>query len=349
MHRRFIMVLKFALPVLMLLVAVAPAQPASAAIVAGYSEYFLPGSADQLFAILADNNTGISGTLHNVITIPVATDNVTVYYDHWENGYGSGVTGNDESYPASQGTVLTFTSDVPGAGHSGMNDCAGSTFPAGGAGGAAAHCYDGRDRIYVVGGAVSVAQAFWPTSTGSVYANAWEVYPVKPYATSYTVPAGEDLYGAPRNYIDFQNVYLLIQATQDGTVLNVDNKNPSPGRSQAQDIVNLSLDKGEATQIYDVWAGTTVTANLPVQVQFIVGRQNANWDSRSHTAVPTSLWDSQYYSPVPSHATDSTDVNLYIYNPTASSLTINYQDTTGSGSFTLPANSTRSYREMVGR
>lgn len=351
MHRRFSIVLRLGLLIVFVAGSFLQSQPAKAGIVAGYSEYFIPGSAAQLFAVLTDNDSGISGTtLHNVITVSLATDNVKIYYDHWENGYGNGVTGNDETYTANRGTVLTFVSDVAGSGHSGMDACAGSTFPAGGSGGAATHCYDGQDRLYIVGGAVSVAQAFWPTSTGTVYAHAWEVYPVKPYQQQYTIPVGENLYqfgGSLTNYPDFETAYVLIQSTKDGTILNVDNKNPSPSRPAANDIVNLSMSKGQVTQVYDIWAGTTVTASEPVQVQFIVGNQNAGFDSRSHTAVPTGLWDTQYYSPVPGFG--STNVNLYVYNPTASSLTITYQDTSGSGSFVLPANSTRSYREMAGR
>ncbi len=328
-------------------------QPAQAGVVAGFSEYFIPGSADQLRAILLDNDNGIAAdnNLHIVITIPIAVDGVTVYYDHWENGYGTGVLGADEVYHVNRGQVLTFKSPTVLANPRGtsLTACPGSTNP----NGPTSNCYDGRDRIYVAGGSVAVAEAFWPSATGTIYANAWEIYPVKPYQTHYSIPVGEDLYGAPRNYTDFQNVYVLVQATQDDTTVTIDNTNPAPG----SDLTTM-LNRGEVTQLYNIYAGTTVNANHPIQVQFIVGQQNLTYSSRSYTAVPSGLWDNKYYSPVPSCrgaggctvvGGGTANANLYAFNPTSYPLTINYQDSTGSGSFSVPAGSTRSYYEMTGR
>jgi LPXTG-site transpeptidase (sortase) family protein len=320
------------------------------ALAAGFSEYYIPGGADQLYAILADNDIGIAGNnLHSVITIPIAVDGVTVYYDHWENGYLTGAAG-DEVYTANRGQVLTFESPTVPANPRGtsMVACAGSTNP----NGATTNCYDGRDRIYVAGGAVAVAQAFWPSTTGPVYANAWEIYPTNSLMASYDIPVGVDLYGAPRNYLDFQNVYVLVQATQDGTSITIDNTNPAPGSD-----LSTTLNRGDVTQLYNIWTGTTVTANHPVQVQMIVGRQDAGFESRSYTIVPPSLEDTEYYSPVPSCNGDTcvpiaginANVNLYVYNPSSSALSINYQDAIGSGTFSVPAGETRSYFEMTGR
>jgi LPXTG-site transpeptidase (sortase) family protein len=333
--------------------AMIPQGSVQAGVAAGYSEYFIPGGADQLYDILYDNQTTITdNNLHSVITIPIAVDGVTVYYDHWEDGYTTGSTpdASMETYTANRGQVLTFESPTMPANPRGtsLTACAGSTNP----GGTTTRCYDGRDRIYVAGGAVAVAQAFWPSTTGTVYANAWEVYPVKPYQTHYTIPAGEDLYGAPRNYTDFQNVYVLVQATNDGTIVTIDNTNPAPGSD-----LTITLNKGEVTQLYNIWAGTTVSANAnhPVQVQMIVGRQNGSYDSRSYTVVPSGLWDTKYYNPVSSCngvacvGTGTANANLYIFNPSTSALSINYQDTTGSGTFIVPAGSTRSYYEMTTR
>lgn len=326
-----------------------------AGIPAGYSEYFIPGSTDQLFQILKDidndpdlgNALGGGGVcviapcnrMHNVITISVAADNVTVYYDHWEDGYGSGNTGNYEVYVANKGDVLTFESaniPVPRA----ATDTCTSTNP----NGASTACYDGRDRIYVAGGAVSVAEAFWPEVTGTVFANAWEVYPIKPYQTDYTIPVGENLSVAPYNYTDFSQVFVIVQGTQDNTSVQIDN----PGTLISPDV-NTTLNRGDVTQLYHINSATTVHASAPVQVQFIVGQFHAgiNSDSRSYTAVPSSLWESSYYSPVSGFANANTDA--FIYNPTGTPLTINYQDRLGSGSFNVPANSTRSYRALAGR
>jgi LPXTG-site transpeptidase (sortase) family protein len=330
-------------------------QSVRAAISAGYSEYYIPGSTDQLFQILKDidnspdlgNALGGGGVctaapcnrMHNVITISVSADNVTVYYDHWENGYGVGSVGNDETYVANKGDVLTFESGnilVPRA--------VGATCSSMNPNGASTACYDGRDHLYVAGGAVSVAEAFWPEVTQTIYANAWEVYPIKPYQTDYTVPVGEDLSGAPNNYTDFEQVFVIVQATQDGTTVEIDD----PATPLFIDRI-VTLNRGEVTELPHISAGTTVNATAPVQVQFIVGQffTGQDSDSRSYTAVPSGLWEASYYSPV-SGFTGGVDTDVFIYNPTASALTINYQDSTGNGSFSLPANSTRSFQALSG-
>ena len=195
-----------------------PAQPAQAA--AGFSEYFIPGPASQIQPILVnnDNDPVVGNNITNVITVVLSSNNTTVYYDHWEDGYGTGAVGNNEMYVGNKGTVFTFRSDVPythGAVLTG--DCAGSTFPGGGSpGGAANRCYDGKDRIYVAGGGVSVSQVFWPTAAalGTVYANAWDIYPTKPYQTSYVIPVGENLNDV--SYLD--NFGAVAYNNSNGTI-----------------------------------------------------------------------------------------------------------------------------------
>ncbi len=334
----------------MILGLVGNLKPVNADVAAGISEYFIPGSADQLRAILVNNDTGMTDSnLHFVITVPISTKNVRVYYDQWENGYGTGATGYDEVYTTTKGEVLTFESPTVPSNPRGttLAACSGSTRPANGqdsSGNSLAtstsNCYDGRDRIYVEGGAVAVAVAFWPSTTGTVYANAWEIYPTKPYATAYTIPVGEDLYALnSTTYADMDNVYVMVQATVNGTVVSVNNPIGS-------DLTNVALNKGEVTQLYHIGAGTTVTANYPVQVQFLTGQQDAGYSSRSYTAVPSSLWDHEYYSPVPSSSGGNTDV--YIYNPTGAALSVGWQDSSGSGTISVPAGATRSFQALAG-
>jgi hypothetical protein len=313
-----------------------PSQAAQAGSAAGNSEYFIPGSADQIAGILYDLDPyqlGSPFNLTNVITIAIGANNTTVRYDHWETGYGNAV----ETYTANQGSVLTFKSTtLPSTGVTPTTSCAGSTNP----NGATTACYDGRDRIYVTGGTVSVAQVFWPTSADTLYASAWEIYPIKPYQTSYTIPVGEDLYGTG-SFSDFQKVYVIAQALSDATQVQIDD--PTTGGVD----VNANLNSGEVTQLWHTHVGTTIAADKPVQVQFIIGNNSTHYNSRSYTAVPSSLWSSAYFSPVPGAANGNTD--LFIFNPNTSALNIDYQDTTGSGSFQVAANSTVSYQAKVGR
>ena len=316
------------------------------------AEYYIPGSTDQLFQILQDidNDPDLGNAfgggscsappcnrMHNVITVIVDQDNAQVFYDHWENGYSSGPSG-DELYPAKKGDVLVFESFDILVPRSANASCR-STNP----NGSSTACYDGRDRIYVVGG-VSVVEAFWPERTGTVFANAWDIYPIHALQNNYTVPVGENLALAPTNYLDFDEVFVMAQALQNGTSIQIND----PGTAGVE--LTTTLNRGEVTQLAHISAGTTVTANAPVQVQFIVGQidPGISSESRSYTAVPSDLWESSYYNPVPGF-TGGFDTNVFIYNPTNSDLSINYEDQVGAGSFVVPANSTLSYQYLTGR
>jgi len=205
--------------------------------------------------------------------------------------------------------------------------------------------YDGRDRIFVAGGPVTVTGAHWPESIGTVFSLAWEIYPTKPFLTHYTIPVGQNLAGAPTNYTDFTRTYVIVQATRDGTNVQIDNP------STVGVDVTVTLNRGEVTQLYSTDSGTTVAASQPVQVQFIAGQANSGQSSHidGYSAVPDTLWDNEYYNPVGSAAVSGGDVDLFVYNPNSSTITISFEDLSGSGTFTIPANTTRSYSSGAGR
>jgi uncharacterized repeat protein (TIGR01451 family) len=334
--------------VVWLLMLVLSPQVVRGGLTAGYSEYYIPGGTDQLWGIFQDLDNDpplVQGDgLHSVIAVTAYSDNTTIYYDHWEDGYdfdpANPVATADEIRYSDEGVVQEFeSSNVP--------------VPRG----TTEVHYDGRDRIYVAGGPVSVTRASWPESIGTVFALAWEVYPVKPFLMSYTIPVGEDLFtGTPAHsaYRDFERVYVIVQSTSDGTTVVIDD----PGTPGVD--VNTVLAQGGVTELYGIDAGTTVSATSPVQVQFIVGRHNIvdeRSEIRGYTAVPDDLWDNEYYNPVGGFATsiDTWDnhtighTNLYLYNPNSSDITILFEDSDGSGSFDIPAGGTLSYYDGAGR
>jgi len=298
-----------------------PAQNARADVVAGFAEYYIPGPTAQINPILQNLTTSYTGlNIHNVITFPVTTAGLTIYYDHWENGLLSGPNGDEVYTIATVGQVVTFESPTIAYNHSGMDDCAGSTNP--GATGTSTRCYDGGDRIFIVGGAVSMSQVFWPQGTGTVYANAWEIYPSNAWVNSYTLPVGEDLFDSYPNgsYADYHQVYVMVMASQDSTAVTIDD----PRYAGVE--VSTTLNRGGATQLYHVGKGTQISADKPVQVQWLNGYKNSNFDSRGHTLVPSNLWDKDYYSPVPSFGTSANNSSS---NGTGSNLTLTKSTQTG--------------------
>lgn len=338
-----------ALVILILVFSGSVFEPVQAEVAAGYSEYYISGHAEQLWNIFVnlDNDPVlvVSAGLHNVVGVTASTDGTVIYYDHWENGYSfdpnNPETTYDERYTLNQGGVKEFESrNIPVAPRgTGLNVCENN-----GVAPAAEPCYDGRDRLYVSGGASTVTQAAWPESIGTVFALAWEVFPTKPYLTSYIIPVGENLAGSPYLYDDFASTYVIVQSTEDGNLVEIDDP------STAGVDVSVTLNRGEVTQLWHIDTGTTVTAAAPVQTQFIVGQAHGGTasESRGFTLVPQSLWDSAYYAPVGGFG-GAGNTDIYLYNPNAADITVTSQDSLGTASFTVPAGGAQAYSAGVGR
>lgn len=292
---------------------------------AGFQEFYVPLPADlarQIFVNI-DNNPAVSTGMHYVVGVTASADNTTVYYDHWENGLLTGAAG-DQVVNLNKGQVYYFeSSNIPSS-------------PRG-----TGTYYDGGDRIFVAGSLLQLVVSIWPESPGTVFTDAWEVYPVQAWENTYVIPVGENLAGAPTNYIDFAKVWLLVMSGSDGNSITITDP-AGPGLS-------TTLNRGK-TAIYEVrGAGTTVSGSGKIQVQLMTGRFNSGTSSemRGYTMTPRAYWGTSYYSPVPSWPAANTD--LFLYNPNSFAITINFQDLSGSGSFTIPAGGTRSYRDGTGR
>jgi hypothetical protein len=78
---------------------VIPPPIAKADVSVGFSEYFIPGAADDIRDVLNDLSPFTGDTFLNVITMPITTPNLTVYHGHWENGYLTGSDPETFRYP----------------------------------------------------------------------------------------------------------------------------------------------------------------------------------------------------------------------------------------------------------
>lgn len=360
MNKRLIKISRFIFLFLIFYAALffcAPYSYASAP--AGYSEYYIPGDENIMGQVWADIGAagGVLQTAprHTIISVVAWSPNTTIYYDHWEDGYDfdpNNPATADETYTlANKGDSRIFeSSNIP------VNPRGVATY------------YDGRDRIYVAGGAVTVTRTSWEETDGTVFALAWEVYPVKPQMIKYIMPFGDDLYGAPRIYLDFRRVFALIQATNNNTVVTFDvNKDGVSGDTICithnnpctTTATQVTLNQGEVflldrfapfptTGTVSLQTGTVMQSTETLQVNYIVGDQAATFEARGFSAFPSGMWDNEYYAPVPTDAGANFPTQLYVFNPQSTALTINYQTSTTSGSFSVPAGSTRSFFEMTG-
>ncbi|MEZ5585109.1 MAG: hypothetical protein R3F37_22270 [Candidatus Competibacteraceae bacterium] len=352
-----------------------------AAAPAGYTKYFIPGDEDLLLEVLDEISADAEdGPMHAEIAVTAWTPNTTLYWDHWEDGYD--YDPNDPGNTADEIVTLTNTGDaqlftsfgiplnrtVDVGNAANINQCDQSDSndsndqP----------CYDGRDILYVAGGAVTVTRAGWDEDRGTVLSVAWEVYPVRPQLIQYILPFGEDL-ALNDGLDDFERVYAFVQATADGTQVQVDfnddgtydaidfnrdgdctdaNDGTSVTLAQGQ-VLLLSRDSdgngGSGCTVADdsLNTGTTLLASRTVQVQYIIGDENSSYEIRGLSAFPRGFWDDEYYAPVDEPAADD-QTDIYLYNPHDEPLTINYETRSTASSFTIAPKTTASFRAATG-
>jgi hypothetical protein len=330
--------------------------------VSGYSEYYVPGDEDSMsLALRSFGTNATNGRTHAQIVITAWSDDVQVYYDHWEDGLdfdkNNPLTADETFTLATAGTVRVFD-DTP------LN---GIVIPRN----LANTYYDGRDHIYVAGGEVTVTRSSWLEDRGrSVEACSWEIYPVKPQLKTYISPFGENLSGT---YADFIRTFVLIQATENNTTFTVDlNHDGTPDKldrnfdgdtNDGVDTTVVTLQAGESfflgnvpttsTPLPPFGARATVNSGMVIdgsstlQVKFIVGDPSENYEARGISAFPRGYWTTDYYAPV-DEPTNGTITDIFLYNPNASTLTISWETRTTTGSFTINAGATRSFRNGAG-
>lgn len=343
---------------------------------AGYSEYFVPANEDNMATIFNVLDGGGGTTMRSVVVVTAWAPNTTIYVDHWENGYDFDPT-NPGSPAACQVTTGVLTSaatcsvSLANAGSLRVFESANIPTPRN----SANAYYDGRDRIYIAGGAVTVTRASGLEGRwAGDQASAWEVYPVKPQLTTYELPFGENLYAAdPTNFLGFQRVFAIIQATRDNTTFQVDldgngtwdvlNQNGDGDRTDPGDTNTVTLQAGQNFLLDRVSAcptgtcsqttgslnsRTVVQGSETLQVKFVTGRVNSGYTARGLSAFPRGYWTSDYYAPFDQSTTAGRQTDYYLYNPQSTNLTVSWQSRTGSGSFTLTPGQTGSYRQLVG-
>lgn len=331
-----------------LLVGMLVAGMGYGAVPAGYSEFYIPGDEGDLLYFHNDINSDTWTDTHTVISVVAWAPSTVIYYDHWENGYDFDPENPEELV----GGVHTYDEKVTLANRGDIHVFESTTIPV--PRNPANIFYDGRDRMYVVGGTVSVQRLTWPSAAGTVEAIEMEVFPVRPQLTTYIIPFGEDLVSTMP---DFERVFALIQATADNTVvqfdLNGDGVLGDPvyrSRTDTTTVTQISLNKGEcyllcrATIVPTATSlnrGTKIQGNETLQVHYLFMDEGTNYESRGVSAFPTGLWTDEYYAPVDSAAAGPTDI--YLYNPHGADITVDYRTTSGTGTLTVPANQTISF------
>jgi len=312
--------------------------------------FYVPIPENEARDFLEDINTGNNDPTQFYLGMSVLGEGFIIY-DHWEDGYEANIT--NPVQPTTQiwgdgdlsnGAAPGFPTDIIPAGStiilsnsltSGHDNT--STYNPNGAGAdatlQATVDYDGKDKVYASGEA-SMSKFAWGTS-GTVSVSASSVPPTRDWGTSYILPVGQNTANGGSM---FQITSLSIIAKENNTDVAIDRD------ANGTTDINVTLNEGETyyldsrqgATIIAVNQGATINATKDVQVMLMTGDFNSGFAGRTYALVPTSTLSSTYYMPgVPQET-----VRVYLYNPTASALTVTR--TTAGGAtvnINVPANS----------
>ncbi len=293
-------------------------------------EFYVPMPEDQLIASFRGVYPPAGTIIDSSISLTPMLSSIVIYYDHWEDGYevdltkpqqattevwGDGNPGNGMPPGFSQDVIdadsvirLRNLIEVPRA--------------------AAVLRYDGRDRIGTSKPAALTRMA-WATDPGPVLAGAIQIQPTLEYGTEFVSPAGQN---APNNAFNeiFERVELCVMAAENGTQVQID--------ANADGVFEsvVTLQRGESHAVAGILMNARLQASKPVQVHIITGDVGAQYENRWFNLFPRPVWGGEYFNPVSTVKAGNPGC-VFLFNPHASALAVNYQTMSGSGSLSVPA------------
>ncbi len=277
---------------------------------------------------------GYEPNLEGIATNPASATNAStrIYGDGvLANGAAPGVT-TDAGDVLTQGQVVVFEESFNAATQLGDIEITGAPITGGGT--RTQDGIDGGDRIFA-DETINVTRAQWsgPTAApGTLFAGAFELFPLSQWGESFTVPVGENT-----GVQEFEWTGLTIMAANDGTSVSVD-ANGDGDFTDPDDINAQVINSGQTIEVAGrndqggqttggINQGARVFASDIVQVNIVSGEECTNYASRWFTLFPDALLGNNYYEPVSTRAGDETAI--FLYNPAPSQISINFETTAG--------------------
>jgi uncharacterized repeat protein (TIGR01451 family) len=266
----------------------------------------------------------------SLISFAISTTGTVIWYDHWEDGYEE-----DVRNPASATTQVWGDGVASNGCHPNVISCTDSNdrFNAGDSvviqnivqigtnnnpvRDSTQVFFDGADRIQS-SFPIAVTRAAYPENPGSLMAGGVEVLDTSLWGKSFKAPVGRD---TAFETDGFQYSALYVMAGMDDTKVYIKG-------SSSPTILNM----GESIHVL-VNQGDTVTSDKFVQVDFLTGDIDSDYELRWYSLRATEDWSDKYLSPVG----DSTgETKLVIYNP--NTFSINVKITVNDGDVTNTIN-----------
>jgi hypothetical protein len=324
--------------------------------------YYLSLPEDDILQLFDDNYSNPTSPLRSVTSISIGMSGTWVYYDQWEDGSFDLDMANPGAnvYNAStnpDGTQIWGDADLTNGCPLNINNkpnfctsVADDTLEVGesiildnwvtltGSSGsynrnASQVYFDGGDKVGVTK-QVAVTRAIWPSTIGTLIADAVEVMDTSEWGTSYVAPTGENVSTSTQA---FEDTRWFVMAQTGGATIDVDIN--GDGSIEYNDIV---LAEGQNRVFDGIRTSSTlsVVSGYAVQITQLLADVGSTYENRFMTLVPRNQWSNDYYSPV---GTDNSPTRhcteTWMYNPSSNPLTVNYATTTGSGTISVAARS----------
>lgn len=273
-----------------------------------------------------------SNNIRTIISLKILYPNMTIVWDHWEDGYESDITNSSQSSTKVWGDGNPYNGIAPGyptdiipPGGSIVLDNTIPAFPRV----PANIFYDGRDKIYS-SGQITLTQVSGEPSIIEVQCMKTNVSSVDDFGKSFTIPVGENF-----NSRDFRYTALFIRAAEDSTIVNIDKD-----KNGTFELVD-TLQQGQSLLVNGgVLTGATITSDKPVGVDLHFGGVDG-YSSREVPIYPATWYSNVYYSPVPTTGGINTikdTAAVMLYNNLNRPISINWSSgVPSSGTINLPA------------
>ena len=92
-----------------------------------------------------------------------------------------------------------------------------------------------------------------------------------------------------------------------------------------------------------------IQGSQTLQVKFVAGNPGQTYCARGLSAFPRGFWTKDYYAPFDQPTGGGVgNTDYFLHNPHATAITINWEASASSGSFSIPAGATVSFRAAAG-
>lgn len=268
--------------------------------------FFLPLPEDSVYNTMFKviNSQYLKPPVESFFSVSVSVDTTVIWFDHWEDGYELDIMnpnqtttkvwgdGDASNGCAPTGKVCTDETDFLIAGQSIVVQ---NSVPI--PRDRSQILYDGRDKLLASFG-VTLTRGAYPTGPGPQMAGAVDVVETALWGKQYIAPVGQDV-GAAVAQSAFEFTAFYYMAAEDNTTVTLPN-----GATQ-------TLNSG-AGRMITVNRGDKLTADKPIQVVFVGGDKNSEYELRWFSLLDFNNWSNDYVSPV---GDSFSETKILLYNP----------------------------------